>query len=296
MKRFETTQWSLVYDHWDPDEQPLRKALCALGNGNFVTRGAAEEARAGDVHYPGTYLAGGYNRLESQVADRIIENEDLVNWPNWLCLNFRPAGGSWFDLKHVDLLEFRQELDVRRGVLTRQLRFRDQQQRETTLLSRRIVHMAQPDLAAIQWTLTPENWSGPIEIDSALDGSVSNAGVARYRDLNGQHLELLQDGRVHEDGIFLVVQTNQSQIRMAQAARTQVFAEDKITSADGQDFASIDRSNYFEAARVGQRILLQCQQHRPICIEKVVAICTSQQFALSEPSLQAQTHHPGRQV
>ncbi|MFW5973747.1 MAG: trehalose-phosphatase, partial [Bacteroidota bacterium] len=76
--------WELAYREWKPGEQPLREALCALGNGHIVTRGAFEEEAAGDPHYPGTYVAGGYNRLESEVSGRIIENEDLVNWPNWL--------------------------------------------------------------------------------------------------------------------------------------------------------------------------------------------------------------------
>src|SRR5690606_5830292 len=141
MKRFETTQWSLIYDRWEPDEQPLREALCALGNGNFVARGAAEEARADDVHYPGTYLAGGYTRTESQVADRSIENADLLHRPNWVCSTVRPAGGDWCDLQTVEILRFRHGLDVRRGVLTRHVRFRDPQQRDTTLRSRRIVDM-----------------------------------------------------------------------------------------------------------------------------------------------------------
>ncbi|MFW6077898.1 MAG: hypothetical protein ACOC71_09090 [Hyphomicrobiales bacterium] len=61
------TDWQLTYDGFDPEEEPLREALCTLGNGYFATRGAAEEAEADDVHYPGTYLAGGYNRLETEV-------------------------------------------------------------------------------------------------------------------------------------------------------------------------------------------------------------------------------------
>ncbi len=111
------TDWTLIYKEWDPKLQPLREALCTLGNGYFATRGAAEEAKADGPHYPGTYLAGGYNRLESEVAGRVIENEDLVNWPNWLCLSFRIENGPWLDLSAVELLDFQQSLDLRRGVL-----------------------------------------------------------------------------------------------------------------------------------------------------------------------------------
>ena len=73
--------WSLVYEDFDPAREGMREALCALGNGYFATRGAAAWARADGVHYPGTYLAGGYNRLHTDIAGRVVENEDLVNLP-----------------------------------------------------------------------------------------------------------------------------------------------------------------------------------------------------------------------
>jgi trehalose/maltose hydrolase-like predicted phosphorylase len=46
--------WRLVYGAFDLEQEPLREALCTLGNGRFATRGAAEESRADAVHYPGT--------------------------------------------------------------------------------------------------------------------------------------------------------------------------------------------------------------------------------------------------
>ena len=55
--------WILSYDGFDPKEEGLREALCTLGNGYFATRGAAPESAADDVHYPGTYVAGCYDRL-----------------------------------------------------------------------------------------------------------------------------------------------------------------------------------------------------------------------------------------
>src|SRR5512132_966018 len=78
--------WTLVYDSFDPARQGLREALCALGNGYFVTRGALPEATADGVNYPGTYVAGLYNRAKTEIAGRTVENGDLVNVPNWLPL------------------------------------------------------------------------------------------------------------------------------------------------------------------------------------------------------------------
>ena len=68
------------------------------------------------MHYPGTYLAGCYNRLETTVGDRVVVNEDLVNLPNWLRLRFRLEDGPWFDLSAVEVLAYQQELDLKNGL------------------------------------------------------------------------------------------------------------------------------------------------------------------------------------
>ena len=55
-----------------------RETLLAVGNGYFGTRGAMFESKANKVNYPGTYIAGLYNRLISKVGGREIDNEDFV--------------------------------------------------------------------------------------------------------------------------------------------------------------------------------------------------------------------------
>lgn len=216
------SDWTLDYHGFEPSQEGVREALCTLGNGYFATRGAACEADASEIHYPGTYLAGGYDRLSTEIAGRVIENEDLVNLPNWLCLTFRPEGGDWFNPMAVELLDFHQHLDIETGVLKRQLFFRDHQGRETTLVTQRLVHMVHPHLGAIEWRIRPENWSGRVSICSALDGRVINAGVERYRQLASTHLVPLSSDSPSDDTIRLQVETRQSRLHIAQAARTQI--------------------------------------------------------------------------
>lgn len=275
-----TQEWTLTYTDWDAQQQPLREALCTLGNGYIATRGAFAEVSADGLHYPGTYLAGGYNRLETSIEGHVVENESLVNWPNWLPLNFRPEGGSWLNLQAVDLIEFRQTLNVYQGLLERQLRFRDEGGREFSLHCRRLVHMENPHLAAIEWRLTAHNWSGQLEICSALDGTVTNQNVERYSRLNSQHLETLEAGATGEDGIFLTVCTSQSQVRMTQASRCHVFQHDQPVVTR--------RERHQEGGYVAQHLWVPCHQQKELRIEKVVAIYTSRDFAISEPRLDAE--------
>src|SRR5213593_3641992 len=199
--------WTLKYSGFEPDREGLREALCTLGNGYFATRGAAPESRADGVHYPGTYMAGGYSRLVTEIAGRQVENEDLVNLPNWLALTFRRPRGSWFDLGKVELLVHRQDLDLRRGLLVRRVRFRDRAGRITRLTQRRLVSMRDPHVAGLETTFVAENWSGRLKVRSALDGTVQNAGVPRYRTLGGDHLVPVDTREVDDETVVLEVET-----------------------------------------------------------------------------------------
>ncbi|HKJ76125.1 MAG TPA: glycoside hydrolase family 65 protein, partial [Gammaproteobacteria bacterium] len=154
------SEWRLEYRDYVPEQQGLRESLCALGNGYFVTRAAATDVEAGEVHYPGTYVAGAYNRLTSRVQGREIENESLVNCPNWLPLAIRIEDGDWLHPDHCEVLDYRQELDIARGLLVRRFRYRDGEGRVTACRERRLVSMASCHLAATELTVTPENWSG----------------------------------------------------------------------------------------------------------------------------------------
>ncbi|HEU4897290.1 MAG TPA: HAD-IA family hydrolase [Actinomycetota bacterium] len=271
--------WTLVYDGFDPARRGLREALCAVGNGYFVTRGALPEAEADDVNYPGTYVAGLYNRATTPIAGREVENEDLVNVPNWLSLAFRVAGGPWFDVESAGVLDHRLELDMRRGTLTRSLRFQDPDGRRTQVTQRRFVSMKDQHLAGLETTFVAENWSGTIQVRSGLDGRVVNAGVKRYRDLNGRHLAVLHAGAADGETVELQAETIRSHVRVALAARTRLLRDGQVADAD--------RRLVSEPGFVAHELAVELEEGRPATVEKVVALYTSRDRAISESLLDA---------
>ncbi|WP_308222298.1 glycosyl hydrolase family 65 protein [Kitasatospora sp. A2-31] len=261
--------WILHFGGFDPVEEGLREALCAVGNGYAVTRGAAPESVADGVHYPGTYLAGCYDRAESTVAGRVVANEDLVNCPNWLPLTFRPADGSWFT-GPPDEQEL--ELDLRRGLLTRTALVVDDRGRRTRLVQRRLASQARPHLLALESTFTPENWSGPLEVRSGLDGNVANTGVARYRGLAERHLVPAGQGVDAAGRLWLEVGAAGSPLRIALCARTLVEAD------RGAEVATECRTGW--AAHL---LTVDAERGRPVTVEKTVALHTSRDPAIGAP-------------
>jgi trehalose/maltose hydrolase-like predicted phosphorylase len=271
--------WSLVYEGFDPEREGIRESLCALGNGYFATRAAMAWAVMDDVHYPGTYLACGYNRMRTDIAGRVVENEDLVNFPNWLALQFRIAGGDWFDLRTVNILSYRQELDLRRGVLFRTVDFEDGHGRRSTLKERRLVSMANMHLGALELALTAENWSARVTVRSAIDARVVNAGAKLYRKFNNKHLEALAGGIIGEDTVYMLVRTCQSNIHVAQAARTQAFVNGELRER---------RRRVIEEPRyVGHELMIDLRQGETLVLEKLASFHTSRDQAISEPVVAA---------
>ena len=275
----EQTDWIVRFDGFDPEQERLRETLCTLGNGYFATRGAAEETPADAVHYPGTYLAGGYNRRKTEIAGRTIENEDFVNLPNWLGLTFRPEDGEWFHPNAYEILTWTRELDLKRGILMRALHVRDPQGRETRLRYQRFVSQADPHLAGISLGLTPGNWTGRLHIRSVLDGRVRNAGVKRYQQLRSDHLEALLSQPIGQDGIALVVRTNQSQLTIAQAARTRLFQR--------QTGVTPERTTQTAPNYIAQDVSITVAPEETVTVEKIAALFTSRDPAVSECRLAA---------
>lgn len=272
-------EWTLRYEHFDPSHEPVREALCTLGNGYFATRGAAPESRADGVHYPGTYVAGLYDRRTTVVAGRSVENESLVNVPNWLPLTFRIDDGAWFEAADTDVLDYLQELHLRTGILIRRMRVADGAGRVTSVEQRRFVSMADPHLAGLEVVVRPENWSGLLTVRSALDGSVFNDGVDRYRQFDEQHLVDLRTDEVDEQTISLSATTSQSGIDVALAART--------TFEHRGEPVLRHRCLVTPTQVIAHETTLEVSAQETVRVEKMVCLFTSRDHSISDALTEA---------
>jgi trehalose/maltose hydrolase-like predicted phosphorylase len=271
--------FALTYKDFDPAGEGLREALTSTGNGYLCTRGAAEWEDADGVHYPGTYAHGVYNRETTILGGLPVLNEDLVNLPNWLVLKLRIEGEDQFRLSEAELLDYRHEFDIRNAMVSREVRFRDHAGRETTLRSRRFVSVADVHHGGIEWTLTPENWSGCVEVVSALDGRVMNNGVARYGQLEGRHLDPVGPRTFGSEVIALKIQTRQSNVYISQAARTRVF--------DDLGPIGVERRLYQMEDYIQQVLVFDVKQGASVRVEKMVAFYTSHDRAISDTLVKA---------
>ena len=277
-KGLEDDKWSITYHAYEPSKERTREALLAVGNGYFGTRGAMEETDSNQVNNPGTYIAGLYNRLASKVGDRMVENEDFVNVPNWLPVNFKIDNGDWFDFNKAEFTDFKKRLNFKNGVFCRHMVVVDEQGRKTEIVSRRMASMANPHQAAIQYKLTPLNYSGQITICSGINGDIINDGVERYKQLNQQHLKPGFQGAL-DNLVWVSVETTQSAVHVAEAAHHRVFI-------DGHEL-KVNGTPVIEPARAYLMFEIQAEKGKELLLEKAASIYTSKHDDVKEPLAEA---------
>lgn len=267
-----TDPWRLIYEGYDPAHEGHREALTTLGNGYVAVRGAAPESRKSDVHYPGTYLAGVYNRLVSRVQDQDVEDEHMVNAPNWLVLDLRLDGTDWWSRGGLKILRERRVLDMRRATLERDVVLEAPDGRRMAVGQRRFVSMAQPHLMALETTIKALGWSGPAVIRSGVDCGITNENVPEDALLAHHHLVSLEGSDPAEPMPIVEVETSQSHIRIATALRTEISRQ--TGSGDpGEEEGVRYRSWEF-----------QLSDAEPMVVTRTAAVVTSRDRAVSAPA------------
>lgn len=268
--------WSLVFEDYDPALVGRRESLCMIGNGFMTCRAAACEASADSINSPGSYIAGVYNRLTYADESTSFEYEDLVNIPNWTLIQFAIEEDDWFSLERYKPTWYRQELNLREGILYRSFQFCDQKGRETIIAERRFVHMRSTHICGVELSVTAVNWSGNLKVKSAIDGSVANIGTRLYSNMDRVHLMPVKS-EAKDDSIFVLAKTRESQIEIAICAKTHFIAnEKKIT---------LKASPVLKEGYAANEYIVKLEKNVSVHIQKIAAVFSSRDFAISSPEV-----------
>ena len=273
-KGIEADGWNLTYDAFDPKDEKLRETLTAVGNGYLGNRGSYEGEPASDVHYPGTYMAGVYNKPSSTVGGKRIYNNDFVNCPNWTLIEFAIGESDYLSPLKMNILSYQHKLNMKEGVMQRTVLCKDGVGRITRIQSRRVASMADPHVCAVKFDMTPINYTDTIRIRSAIDGTIINDNVTRYRQLTSKHLAPVSQGKTR-NGIYLHVQTRQSKYQIVMSAKTQIYQQDKSIRPPKTVF---QKKGY-----IAEIITLDAKENTTYSLEKLVSLFTSLDKGIAHP-------------
>ncbi|MFP4331079.1 MAG: beta-phosphoglucomutase family hydrolase [Spirochaetaceae bacterium] len=269
--------WQLSYYGFDPDSERLREALTTSGNGYVGVRGAYVGRPAlGETHYPGTYLAGLYNRAATEVGDTEVFNNDFVNCPNWLRVDLSLAGGKPLTPEQTTVIRWEHRLNMAEATTSLLAEFRDEDGRETRIETARFVSMDSPHLAVLRYTFTPLNYSADVSLTSTLDGEVTNHGVERYRPLESRHLEEAET-RATGGNIRLESRTRNSQITVSMEAHHELYRDGSRQEVEGQVRE--------HGSRISESFSFPAQEGRVYELQKVVWIATDRPWPIERATM-----------
>ncbi len=233
-----TDAWSLRFDTFEPSEEPLRAALGTVGNGYLGVSGASELCRPDGVHAPGT-------RVAAAPGGAVLD---------WTRCELKIGRGEYVSPFRMQIVSYRQELDMLDGTLSRTLVVRDKAGRLTRIESRRFASAAEVHVAALELSVTPLNYSGTIALRSGIDGTVGAAAPVTQGATPG--------------GLFVQVKTaGERPVEVACGARHRLY--------DGGVEIELE-SRVETASGVALEVFeLEAEAGRTISLEKIVGIFTS---------------------
>lgn len=160
--------WLVVEEAFEPRRQHAAETVFTVGNGRLGTRGSFEEGHPGDR--PATLVHGIF-------APHPLVFTELANLPDWTALEV-VIEGERFSLDVGEVLAYRRVLDLRIGLLRRDVRWRSPGGRTTEIVFERFASRADPRLAAVRATVKPLDFAGMVEVRAGLNARPETDGMA----------------------------------------------------------------------------------------------------------------------
>jgi len=183
--------WLVEEEGWYRPLQAIREAQLALGNGFLGSRSVLEEIPYDSK--PGTYIAGLYDKIGSQVAE-------LVNLPN--PFNFKiTIEGERLGVITMDTIQHNRTLNLKNGILLRRTVFQDSKKRKYDFQSARFVSMHDKNIGVMQVIFTPLDEGITASIETGIDTSVYNTGTVTEG--RKKHFRTKEVGQFKNEGYMI---------------------------------------------------------------------------------------------
>lgn len=204
--------WCIEQSHFDPQTQRHWETVFTTGNGLFCIRGVFEEGHRGEER--AAFMHGLFD-------DVPVHFTELVNLPDALELEIF-LNGERFSLEQGQVLEFHRWLDMRTGLLEREVRWRSPQGHTTRLHFARFISLADPHLMLIRFLIHPLDYQGEIEVRAGLNGETDN--------LQYKHWEWLAQETSSQQA-WLVCSTRKTNLPIALGAHLHIESHTPVERA-----------------------------------------------------------------
>lgn len=187
--------WIIEQNQYNEKDNLVYETNFALTNGYMCIRGSHEEGTRNSL--PCTYLAGIFDKSEAFMME-------LSNTPNFIPLKLY-VERNLIGIEDCEILEFKRILDMKKGILFKRFKLKDNEGRETLIEEYRFVSMKNLHRASSRFYVTPLNYSGIMEMEQIIDGTVLNfKDFPRFR---VKHTETLEVSNLNKRGCYIECKT-----------------------------------------------------------------------------------------
>ncbi len=169
-------EWRIVEEGLNPHYNRISESVFSLGNGRMGQRANFEEDYTGETHQ-GSYVAGVYYPDKTRVGwwkNGYPEYfAKVLNAPSWISISIE-IGGIPLDLAKAKVSRFSRVLDMQQGLLLRSFEATLSDGKTLKVDARRFCSMADGEVGAIRYSITPINFSAPVRITLPVDADVVN--------------------------------------------------------------------------------------------------------------------------
>ena len=176
---FRVDPWKIIEEGFDPSYSRVSESVFSLANETMGVRGCFDEGGTVDS-LRGMYVNGVYDieNLNRSYRGIIEHTHFMIPAADWLRTEIS-LDGETLDLGRADIRQFRRELNMREGTLTRSLIWRTASGKEIRLTFLRFLDMVHRERAYQRLTMEALNFSGEILISSGLSFNVWHEGYKK---------------------------------------------------------------------------------------------------------------------
>jgi maltose phosphorylase len=169
-------EWQIIEEGLNPHYNRISESVFSIGNGRMGQRATFEEDYSGETHQ-GSYVAGIYYPDKTRVGwwkNGYPEYfAKVLNAPSWIDIKVT-IGDVKLDLAKCSLENFTRVLDMRTGVLHRSFSATLVDGKKVKVDAKRFCSMADGEVGAIRYAITPLNFSCKASFTLAADADVVN--------------------------------------------------------------------------------------------------------------------------
>jgi alpha,alpha-trehalose phosphorylase len=234
---FAVEPWAITEESLHLDVLAQTESVFALSNGHIGLRGNLDEGEPAGL--PGTYLNGFYETRPLPYAEAGYgypeDGQTIVNVTNGKLIRLL-VDDEPLDIRYGELLGHTRTLDLRAGVLRRDVRWRSPSGREVRIRSTRLVSFVQRSVAAIRYEVEACD-GAPLRVVVVSTLTANEPGPPQTKDPRAAEMLaaplVAEEQERHELRAMLVHRTRRSGLRMAAGMGHEVDAPDgMVTNSD----------------------------------------------------------------